>query len=150
VHLVDLALWVLEFPAVQKISAQLFAGGDRLAANPQCVEDYAEATLELRGGAVVRLACSWRLPAGRDAVISATFYGTKGGASLRNVNGSFYDFIAERFRGTMRDELASPPDAWFGQAAIDWARQLPNNNQFDDNNERFVDVAAVLDRIYGR
>ena len=50
----------------------------------------------------MQLACSWRLPAGRDAVIEAAFYGTGGGAALRNVDGSFYDFGAERFEGTRR------------------------------------------------
>jgi hypothetical protein len=49
---------------------------------------------------VVRLACSWRLQAGQEAVIAAEFYGTQGGAALRNVGGSFYDFEAARFSGT--------------------------------------------------
>ena len=69
----------------------------------------------------VRLACSWRLPAGREAIISAAFYGTGGGASLRNVGGSFYDFEAELYRGTAAEILASPPDEWGGRAAADWA-----------------------------
>ena len=58
---------------------------------------------------MAELACSWNLPAGQDAVIAASFYGTAGGAELRNVDGSFYDFVAERFRGTARETLAAPP-----------------------------------------
>ena len=65
----------------------------------------------------MQLACSWRLHAGCDAMISAAFHGTHGGAALRNVNGSFYDFVAERYRGTGRETLASPPDEWGGRAA---------------------------------
>ena len=82
VHLVDLALWVLDFPASRASPAKLFAGGEPLGGRHDRVEDYAVATLELATGAVVQLACSWRLQAGCDAVISAAFYGTEGGARL--------------------------------------------------------------------
>jgi predicted dehydrogenase len=150
VHLVDLALWVLDFPAVTCASSRLFAQGEPLAACAGRAEDYAIATLNLETGASVHLGCSWRLPAGQDAVISAAFYGTRGGAALRNVNGSFYDFVAELYRGTAREVLTTPPDAWFGRAAVDWAARLAARNSFDPSAERFADVAEVLDRIYGR
>ena len=150
VHLVDLALWTLGFPEVENVSSRLFARGEPLGGRPDRVEDYAVATLDLRTGAAVRLACSWRLQAGCDAVISAAFYGTEGGAALHNVNGSFYDFTAERYRGTARERLAEPPDAWGGRAAVDWTRRLANGERFDGEAERLVEVAAVLDRIYGR
>jgi predicted dehydrogenase len=150
VHLADLALWTLDFPQVERVSAQLLSAGAPLAGAGDRVEDYAVATLELAGGAVVRLACSWRLQAGCDAEIAAQFYGTEGGAALRNVAGSFYDFTAERFRGTARETLAAPPDAWGGRAAADWAQRLAAGEGFDASVERLVDVAEVLDRIYAR
>jgi hypothetical protein len=83
-------------------------------------------------------------------VIAADFYGTGGGAALRNVNGSFYDFTAELFHGTSRETLATPPDEWGGRAGVDWARRLAAGERFDPAAERLVDVAEVLDRIYGR
>ena len=150
VHLVDLALWTLDNPGVSTVSAKLFAGGEPIEKPPDRVEDYAVATLELNTGILVRLACSWRLQAGCDAIISATFYGTSGGGALRNVDGSFYDFVAERYRGTARDTLASPPDAWSGRAAADWAARLTAGEGFSSAAERLVEVARVLDRIYGR
>jgi predicted dehydrogenase len=150
VHLVDLALWTLGFPKVEDVQARLFAAGEPLAARPDRVEDYAVATLTLEGGTVVRLACSWRLHAGRDAVIEAAFYGTEGGAALKNVGGSFYDFTAERYRGTASETLAGPPDAWGGRAAADWALRLAAGERFDPAVERLVAVAEALDRIYGR
>src|SRR4051794_11928230 len=61
VHLVDLALWVLDFPKVAGVSGTLFAVGEPLPGNPDRVEDYAVATLQLETGAVVQLACSWKL-----------------------------------------------------------------------------------------
>ncbi len=146
VHLVDLALWTLGFPAVAAVDAQLLAAGQPLGAGE--VEDYAVATLRLETGTVVRLACSWQLQAGREAVIEAAFYGAAGGAALRNVAGSFFDFTAERFHGTRAEPLAGPPDAWGGRAATDWALRLAAGERFDPAAERLVDVAMVLDRIY--
>jgi hypothetical protein len=97
-----------------------------------------------------RLACSWRLQAGRQAVIEATFYGEHGGASLRNVDGSFYDFEAHHLRGTTSELLVSPPDDWGGRAAAAWAERLAQDRGFDPEAERLVDVARTIDRIYGR
>jgi predicted dehydrogenase len=150
VHLVDLALWCLDFPEVAEIGAKLFAGGERLGPNPAQVEDYAAATIELAGGTAIQLACSWRLHAGCGAVISAAFYGTDGGAALRNVDGSFYDFTADRFRGTARESLTVPPDEWGGRAAVDWASRLASGARFDEGAAELIEVARVLDRIYGR
>jgi predicted dehydrogenase len=148
VHLVDLALWVLDFPEVTGVTSKLFAGGELLAPAGDRVEDYAIATLQLSSGTAVQLACSWRLQAGRDAIISAAFYGTQGGAALQNVDGSFYDFVAERYRGTARETLATPPDAWGGRAAVDWAKRLAAGARFDGEAEKFVTVSRVIDQVY--
>ncbi len=150
IHLVDLALWVLGSGGVRVISSRLYASGRPLPKPVAQVEDYAVATLEMESGAVVRLACSWNLSAGRDAVIEAAFWGTGGGAVMRNLNGSFYDFAAEACHGTARETLAAPPDAWGGRAAVDWAQRLADGACFDPSIERVVDVARVLDGIYGR
>jgi hypothetical protein len=69
---------------------------------------------------------------------------------LSNVDGSFYDFVAERYRGTSRETLATPPDAWGTRAAADWALRLAKGERFDRRADALVDVAGVLDRIYGR
>jgi predicted dehydrogenase len=150
IHLVDLALWTLDFPQVTSVKSRLYAQGKPLSARPDVVEDYATAQLDLAGGASARLACSWNLAAGRDAVIEARFHGTRGGVALHNVNGSFYDFVAERYDGTRTMVLAEPPDAWGGRAAVAWARQLANGGAYDASIERMNDVAAVVDAIYRR
>lgn len=150
VHLVDLALWSLNYPSVTRVSSSLFVCGEQIPVGTSAVEDYAVATLDLDTGAVVRLACSWNLSAGRDAVIEVCLYGTEGGACLRNVNGSFYDFTAERYRKTTRTTLANPPDDWGGRAAVDWANRLALGERFDPGAQHIVDVSRVLDQIYGR
>jgi len=149
-HLVDLALWVLGGPAVQRVGSRLYANGRPLAAGEPVVEDYAVAQIELEGGTVVRLACSWNLPMGRDAIIEAHFHGARGGASMRNRDGSFYDFVAEQYQGTQRTVLAEPPDAWGGRAAVDWARRLGAGARYEAGIESLVQVATALDAIYGR
>jgi predicted dehydrogenase len=149
-HLIDLALWTLGFPRVERITSRLYASGRALPPNSGEVEDYAVAQIDLAGGVVARLACSWNLAAGCDAVIEAHFHGTHGGAALRNVNGSFYDFAAERFKGTARFPLAAPPDAWGGRAIVEWARRIAHGGAYDASIETSQQVAAVLDGIYGR
>ncbi|MBB5710405.1 Gfo/Idh/MocA family protein [Sphingomonas xinjiangensis] len=149
VHLVDLALWVLGFPEVTAVHSQLFAGGAPLTGT-DTVEDYAVAQLELAGGAAVRLACSWKLHAGQEAVIAADFYGTGGGASQRNVGGSFYDFESRHFTGTGGETLTTPPEPWGGRAAADWACRLAAGERFDAEAQGLVRVAEVIDRIYAR
>jgi predicted dehydrogenase len=150
IHLVDLVLWLLDFPAVRAVDSRLFARGEPIALDEARVEDYAAVQLELDGGVVVQLACSWRLPAGRDAVIEAALYGTEGAVAMRNLDGSFYDFVAERMRGTGREHLSGPPDDWGGRALIDWTTRLAGGAGYDAEAERFVEVAGVLDAVYGR
>jgi predicted dehydrogenase len=147
IHLVDLASWVLGFPELRVLAARLSAGGQPVAGR-EVAEDHASTLLAVPGGPTVQLGCSWRLPAGRDCVIEASFYGTEGGVALRNVNGSFYDFTVERFRGTSRSTIAAPPDAWGGRAAVRWAELLARGAGFDPEIAHVVQLTGTLDAIY--
>jgi predicted dehydrogenase len=147
IHLVDLALWMLP-GAVTHVSSDVFARGNVLEQPPVSVEDFASARLRMEGGAIADITCSWRVHAGRPAVIEAAFFGTNGGASWRNVDGSFIDFRAERYRGTETDLLTEPPEDWGGGAIVAWARQLALNPRFDPAVEEHQAVAGILDAIY--
>ena len=148
IHLVDLLLWTLDWRAVQRVEAHRWRRGERAGSDE--AEDLCLATLELEGGVVARLACSWFSHEGRDAVLEATFRGRDGAASLHDVGGSFYDFAAELRQGTSARPLAAPPDDWGGRAAVQWARRLATGQRYDPDNRRLVTVAEVIDRIYGR
>ena len=148
VHLVDLALWMFDFPEVATATATLLRDGRPVG--PDEVEDYAIAELSLANGVSVRIACSWNLSAGRDAAIEATFYGTEGGAQMRNEGGSFFDFSAATFRGRDSEPIASPPDEWGGRAAADWVRKLASGERFSGSTRGLLETAEVLDRLYGR
>ena len=149
IHLVDAALWVLD-AAITHIDSRLFYRGKRIAGRQNVCEDYATAQLDFANGAVVELACSWHLHAGRDAVIEAAFYGTEGAVAMKNKGGSFLDFSAERFSGTSPDLLCGPPDDWPGRAAVDWARRLRRCSAYDPEIEQILRVTQVLDTIYER
>ena len=146
IHLVDLALWLLGETATGPVAAALRRHGRPVEAGE--VEDHAVAQFTLNSGATVRLACSWHLHAGCDAVIAATFYGTTGAAALRNVGGSFYDFTSERYIGTATEVLTSPPDDWGGRSAADWVTRLAHGARYDRAIESLVEVADILDLIY--
>jgi predicted dehydrogenase len=142
IHLIDLALWLLDWPTVERVDARV------QHLHTETVEDYALAQLELGGAVSVRLACSWHLPLGRDAQIEARMFGTDAGAHLENVGGSFYDFVTYLVRDRDVQVLAQPPDEWGGRAAVAWARQLSASSAFDEDVEHAVDVARVIDAIY--
>ena len=149
IHLIDLMLYALDFPEVQKVSSNLFRKGRVVSAGDE-VEDCAQVLLQLANDISVQLACSWNLPAGREAVIEVTFYGTQGGVSMKNIQGSFYDFAAYRFQGTRSVTLISPPDAWGGRALAHWLQRLTVSPEFDPSAFQYQSSANLLDRIYGR
>jgi predicted dehydrogenase len=149
IHLVDLALWWLGSPKITNITSRLFREGQPLQAGAAVVEDFGTARIDLENGATIKIDCSWKLNAGTDAIISGTVYGSQGGACFRNVNGSFFDFIAESYHGRDRQILAEPPDAWGGRAIVHWVKQLQQSPAFRSEIDGLIDVADVLDRIYG-
>lgn len=149
IHLVDVALRLMG-TEVEAVDAALYAGGRRLAPGDDAVEDYGDARITFAGGATARVACSWNLSAGRDAVIEVRVHGTRRGAAVLNVDGSFFDFRTELYDGTATEVLETPPDDWGGRAAVAWAERLSRDPSYDAAVEELVDVAAVLDRMYGR
>ncbi|MBW3600133.1 MAG: Gfo/Idh/MocA family oxidoreductase [Planctomycetes bacterium] len=128
-HLVDFALWVLSFPSFAELRSRLYCRGELLDSLEGAVEDCALADCLLAGGTTLRLACSWKLPAGQDAAIEAVFYGTEAAVALRNVGGSFYDFTVERQVGTSRRQIASGSADSGSKAIVEWSRRLAESNR---------------------
>ena len=148
IHLIDLLFWLFDDPLVTDIHSNFFQKGKRLHRIENAVEDYAACQMVLNGHTVVQLSCSWFLPAGKEAIIEASFYGENGGVAFRNVKGSFYDFVAERFYGTTTETLVTPPDDWGGRAAILWVEALVHRKKFNPEAQTYVKVAQVLDTLY--
>ena len=147
VHLIDLALWLLGDPEVREVRGGAWKGGQPLGEGE--VDDFASARIELEGGGAVSLAVSWNAHAGQDCVIRLSAFGTSGGAELRNVDGSFYDFELARFSGRSGGVAVRESRDWLGKAILDWAGRLGEGGGFDPGIERSVRISEVVDAIYG-
>jgi predicted dehydrogenase len=145
VHQIDLALWLLDFPAVTAVHGCASRRGEATATGT--IDDFATARLGLAGDTTVHLAVSWHAHAGRDCVIRTTVYGTDGGAEMRNVDGSFYDFELIRCDGRHRRVASRESDAWLGRGAIDFAARLAASPAFDPVVGTTTRVAAVIDSL---
>lgn len=146
VHLIDTALWVTGAPGIVEATGVLHGRGTPW--NGRSVEDHAEVRLILPGGTVARIACSWDAHIGRDAIIDLRFTGARGAAVLRNVNGSFFDFRAERHAGTRIEVIAEPPDDWGPGALLAWIDGVGGGGRYDAAVESQLQVAAAIDSIY--
>jgi predicted dehydrogenase len=157
VHMIDLALWLLDDPPVREVRGGAFRQGERLIlgrlgpGGEAGVDDFASAWIDLgEGDLAASLAVSWNAHAGRDCAIRAALLGTGGGAELRNIDGSFYDFELARFQGRSSEVITRESRDWLGRAIVDWARKLGESNGFDPEIERSVRVSEIVDAIYGR
>ena len=142
-HLVDLAIWLSGAGAVEVETART------LSLHGHAVEDHATAELALGDEVRARVACSWFSSAGRDCVFECTAWGSEGAVSVRNVDGSFYDFRAELWRGTNSETLVEPPDEWGGRAIAAWAERLRGDRGYDPASDELA-VAAAIDAVYAQ
>ncbi|HWO83140.1 MAG TPA: Gfo/Idh/MocA family oxidoreductase [Solirubrobacterales bacterium] len=140
-HLVDLALWLTGAGDVAVETART------LSLHGHEVEDQASAELAL-GGVRARLACSWFQPAGGECAFECTAWGSEGAVSVRNVGGSFYDFRAELWKGSAKEALVEPPDAWGGRAIAAWADRLAADRAYDPAAEELELLALTIDDVY--
>lgn len=130
-HLLDLCHWLLGLREPAGVHARCFRRGERLAPPVSDCEDFVLASLDYASGTHVHLSCSWRAAAGRGAIIGCRIFGTGGGAEIRNVGGSFYDFEVAFHRAAEYELLGAPPDPWPGRALVEWARRLPRGGNDD-------------------
>ncbi|HUS17095.1 MAG TPA: Gfo/Idh/MocA family oxidoreductase [Chloroflexia bacterium] len=105
VHMLDLALYLLDFPEARVTSAHLTREGTPLREHDaDAVEDFAVLGGEM-GGAPLTCAVSWnaQLP---QSEISLTLYGSSATLLWGNRDGSFYDFEALMARNGRQELLA--------------------------------------------
>ena len=119
-------------------------------ANTNARHSPALVALERSDGAQVRLACSWRAPIGQGAIIEVRCLGTEGGATWRNLGGSFYDFEIDFHRGDVTERLGGAPDDWSARALGAWIDRLRIDRSFDPDISGVAQTAALIDEAYGR
>lgn len=147
VHLVDLALWLIGSRGVRAVHGLAFRDGLPLAGRG--IDDFATVQLELEGRAAVSLAVSWNAHLGRDCAVRAAAFGTAGGAELRNVGGSFFDFELERVQGRSGEVVLREGREALGRALVEWVERLAEHPGFDPEVEQAVRVSEVIDAVYG-
>lgn len=147
-HLVDLMLYLFNAPSTEVRYANILSEGKTISNHWETVEDFAEAQLCTSSGISIRLACSWKLSVGKDADIRINIFGTEGGASFSNIDGSFYDFKAQIHSQNFTETIVTPPDDWQGKAIQEWAKRLAHKNTFSSANNELIKTAALLEDIY--
>lgn len=150
IHLIDLALWVTNFPKIERLTSCMYANGKRITGRHEGIEDYACAQMRSSNGVVVNIACSWNLSAGKDAIIKFTAYGTDGALVMENHNGSFYQFKAYHLKQRYTSELCQEDGTWGGLAICDWAKMALTYGNYHARTEQLVKVADVIDFIYDK
>jgi len=148
-HLLDAAFWITGDAKIERCAANLYSGTRLLELGESTVEDFAQCQLRTTRGMSLSLTCSWGSSFGRDAQIRLSLFGSKGGASFENVDGSFYEFRALRFHSTSRSSLQEPPDDWGGRAILQWVAELGESPRYRPDND-LIDLARALDSLYGR
>jgi predicted dehydrogenase len=105
VHLIDLALYLLDFPAARIAAAALSRQGAPLREqDADAVEDFAVLDGEI-AGAPFHCAVSWQAQIPRTE-IGLTLYGTVATLIWRNQAGSFFDFAAVEAHNQREKSLA--------------------------------------------
>lgn len=145
-HLIDLALWLQGGPRMSVASSHLYSRGSRAAKRD--IEDLAFVELRQDSGAISRIACSWNAQIGCDAQISAQIHATRGGASWRNLNGSFVDFQLDLLRGNAREQLGVSLDDWGPGALTAWIERLCTDSRFDPSAWDILSGARLIDEAY--
>lgn len=149
VHLVDLSLWMLGFPAVTAVKGQLYAGGQPYKRGPSAgIEDYAVTRIDLASPATVSMRCSWHRRTGQPSGFRLACFGSVATLVVENVGGSLRDFQCWRLHGTSRERLPAPGEDGSGRAIAAWIEQLAAGGRFNSDACHHVQVADVLDRIY--
>lgn len=111
--LLDLSLWLLDYPPVETVSTQSFYH------NTKNVEDTSVSFLRCKNQALISLETSWSLPLEKD-IFYLTVYGSKGNASLnpfrvsKKIDENFVDLTPSQvensltlFKKSYQNELKS-------------------------------------------
>lgn len=142
VHLLDLALWSLDYPDVEVVKSVLVPGAKSTK------EDYAFALLKTPDGIPISLTCSWDTSVDSSSDIHITVDGSEAGASFRNINGSCSDFEIVKFMGDHSEILFNGADDWAGRQLIDWSRRMVAGSEYDPRIESILPVIKTIDKIY--
>jgi len=167
VHVLDMALWLMDNPNVVAVSAATYAelgpqgkgqwGRSRFTVTenqPYEVEDLATALLRMENGATLHLEASWAGFSGHTDEFGVSLMGSKGGAELH-----VKDYASTGTLKLFSDIGGVPTDAsprlqtkevWEGHAQIirNVVDSILNGTPVSPSGEEGLDRARLIDAIY--
>lgn len=99
IHLLDLALWLMDYPEIYSVSSQNFFH------NTKNVEDTSISFIKCKSGAIINLEASWSLLTEKDNFFLSV-YGTKGSFSIDPLK--LYKKIEDQFIDLSPSRIDSP------------------------------------------
>jgi predicted dehydrogenase len=154
VHRLDMALWLMWYPAVDWVLARTYdhlgAARSRAEGKPYTVEDLAAGFVTFRNGASLEVEASWAAHIGEAELMETRLLGTKAGLVQRNVRGE-YTFEAYAYterEGTLYDvSLAALPER-AKSAYFVFADSIAKNVPHPATGEEGHTVMQILDSMY--
>jgi predicted dehydrogenase len=173
VHILDMSLWLLDYPKVKSVTGVTFAEfgprdmkhfggrlmsqqGTRPAGAVFNVEDFAAALIRFENGSALQIEVSWasHTKAGRDDYF-VTLYGSEGGSDLYVANYTNVDTVVFHSEeggapSDTRPTLPGGPRVPSGHAlAIDhFINAIINDTQPDATGEQGLALMRLIDAIY--
>lgn len=144
VHLIDLALQLVPDGDISHVR-----GWTRQLKDAPGIDGFGVADFR-RGDVHVRAVASWHAHTGRDCAFRVTVHGADAAAEVRNIDGSFYDFERVTRRGRSETIEGQEGRAWMDRGIIAWAKAIATDACWEPSAMRYLDVARVIDRVYGR
>ncbi len=140
--LLDLSLWLLNYPPIESVTTQNFSH------NTRNVEDTSVSQLRCKNSALISLTSSWSIPLEKD-VFTVTVYGKKGYASLnpfrinKQLNDNYIDLTPSQaespvslFRKSYLNELKS------------FIGAVRNNNPLISSGEEALSRLKIIEAMY--
>lgn len=148
-HLIDLALWLLDYPRVVNVKSYAISGNVPEISRPDKLGDYALAKIHLADGATVRVGYSQRSSC--DTVIDMEIYGScRGDSVLKSMNEFLFNFVVGGNMNACKINSGFHHDTWINQSLIEWVMRLNSVPGFDPGIEKSIYIADIIDRVYGR
>lgn len=146
-HMIDLFIYLFKTPILEVAYANILINGYPVVNQDEQAEDYAEVILTGKHISF-HLTSSWMLSVGKDVDISFKVYGTEGGASFFNINGSFVDFQLDLYKQNLKETIVEEGDDGIHKGIQEWASKISKGNHYDESNQQFIQVATVVENIY--
>ncbi|WP_156101187.1 Gfo/Idh/MocA family oxidoreductase [Salegentibacter sp. Hel_I_6] len=150
IHMLDIALKVLNYPEISYLNAIPYKNGKKIERIlPPLCEDYFLVTLITKTGILINLRCSTNLPQSKPQVMEADFHGEKGLLSLRNNGDKENDLIVQQFRNQDTQIISSPPDVYVDAASKEWIWSLKTDKRYNVQTEtEMLALSDLVNKIY--